>query len=514
MNNSKSKNVIRSTFFGCLYYLSKFVMGLISRKLFLMYIGMEYLSVAQVINSLLTVLSFSELGIQNAVLFMLYRPMAEEDVSRIRQLVMLYRRFNRYVGCAVFIIGLGLMPFLGTFIDTQMPMQMVYLIYFINLLYSASTYFMSYRTVLLSAAQKDYISSIIVTLVSVGGVIVQCGIIYFTADYILYLLTGILFNVVSNVTVYNTVGRKMPYVKNLSGIRADSHVYEELKKNVKATFAIRICGVVIDNTDNILVSLIHTLMVGYCSNYTTVTVHIKSFVSTFQSSLLHSLGVANADKSDKEKYHLFKQVVLVNTFLAGVITVPLGVLWDEFIILWLGEAYVVSAVIVWSLLLNFCCQLIDASVWQFRDTTGMFVYVKGMLIFNAVLNIVLSVIMGRLIGIAGVYLATVVSNFLTDYWYDARVVYTKVFHVDGYKKYMLYLTANIAGIMALSYGLKLLLGGWQLGIRFWMAKGAVSVFAFVLVFWMIYGRRREYRELLELLRGFLDRKKSVENGVN
>ena len=95
MDNSKLKNVIRSTFFGCLYHLSKFVMGLVSRKLFLLYIGIEYLSVAQVISSLLTVLSFSEMGIQNAVLFMLYKPMAEENISDIQQLTMLYRKFNR-----------------------------------------------------------------------------------------------------------------------------------------------------------------------------------------------------------------------------------------------------------------------------------------------------------------------------------------------------------------------------------------------------------------------------------
>lgn len=511
MGNSKLKNVIRSTFFGCLYHLSKFVMGLVSRKLFLLYIGIEYLSVAQVISSLLTVLSFSEMGIQNAVLFMLYKPMAEENISDIQQLTMLYRKFNRYVGCAVFVIGLLIMPFLGTFIDTQVPMQMVYLIYVINLLYSASTYFLSYRTVLLSAAQKDYITSIIVTIISVGSVVIQCGVIYFTEDYILYLLTGIFFSVASNAAVYYIVGEKMPYIKNLREIKADPYTHEELKKNIKATFAIRICGIVIDNADNIIVSLIHTLMVGYCSNYTAVTTNIKSFVSTFQSSLLHSLGVANAGKSSDEKYRLFKKVVLVNTFLAGVITVPLGVLWDEFIVLWLGEAYVVSSLIVWSLLLNFCCQLIDASIWQFRDTTGMFVYVKGALILDAIVNIVLSVIMGKCMGIAGVYLATVVSNYLTYYWYDAKVIYTRVFQVAAYKKYVLYLTGNIAGIMALSYGLKSLLSGWQQGIVFWLFKGVISVFAFIIVFWLVYGRRSECRELLELLKWFVYRKQTGEN---
>ena len=208
---------------------------------------------------------------------------------------------------------------------------------------------------------------------------------------------------------------------------------------------------------------------------------------------------------------MFKKVVLVNTFLAGVITVPLGVLWDEFIILWLGEDYVVSSLIVWSLLLNFCCQLIDASIWQFRDTTGMFVYVKGVLILDAIVNIVLSVIMGKCMGIAGVYLATVVSNFLTYYWYDAKVIYTRVFQVAAYKKYVLYLTGNIAGIMALSYGLKKLLSGWQQGIMFWLFKGVISVFAFIIVFWLVYGRRSECRELLELLKWFVYRKQTREN---
>lgn len=506
MNHSKSKNVMRSTFFGCLYHLVKFIMGLIARKLFLIYIGVEYLSVAQVISSLLTVLSFSEMGIQNAVLFMLYKPVAQGDTDKTRQLMVLYRRWNRYVGCAVFVIGLCMMPFLGLFIETRLPMMTVWIIYMINLVFAASTYFLSYRSVLLSAMQKDYVISAIVTLVSIGSVLLQCVVIYVTKDYIGYLLTGIVCSVGCNLAVYDKVGREVPYIRDLASVQVNTDTRDTLVKNVRATFAIRVCGIVIDNTDNILISWLNTLMVGFCANYTCVTTQIKALISTFQNALLHSLGVANADKNGRQQYALFQQVVLVNTFLAGVITVPLGVLWDDFIVLWIGAEYVIDPWIVWMLLLNFCCQIMDASVWQFRDTTGMFVYVKHVLVLNAALNIVLSLLLGHSMGIAGVYLATVLSNFLTDYWYDAKVVYSRVFQENGYYRYVVYLAGNLFLIMGLSYGLKMAMDAWGCNIAIWLVKGVVSVLIYGIVFYILYHKRAAYRQLQQMCRHYFVRK--------
>ena len=71
MKKSKAYNVLLSTLTGLSNSIILLILNLISRNLFLQYIGIEYLSVAQVINDLLTVIAFSELGVTNAVLYML-----------------------------------------------------------------------------------------------------------------------------------------------------------------------------------------------------------------------------------------------------------------------------------------------------------------------------------------------------------------------------------------------------------------------------------------------------------
>ena len=59
--HSKTENALRNAVIGITNNVVVLVLHLLSRKLFLRYLGIEYLSVEQVARSLLSILSFSEM---------------------------------------------------------------------------------------------------------------------------------------------------------------------------------------------------------------------------------------------------------------------------------------------------------------------------------------------------------------------------------------------------------------------------------------------------------------------
>lgn len=487
MARSKTFNVARSTITGVVNSLALLLLNLLSRKLFLQYIGIEYLSVAQVIMNLLAVFSFTELGLSNSVLYMLYDPVANQNYEGIKRIIWLYKRFNRYIGIAIGVCGVVFMPFLHIFIKTSVNIYFVYVIYALNLLSSASTYFYTYRSVLLGADQRDYVSSIVSTSVSFVRILLQCTLIYLTHSYLVFLITGLLSSIVQNAIVYVLVGKMYPFVKDLSGLRdtkALEQTQHKLLHNIASMASIKITGIVINNTDTILVSWINTLMVGICSNYTIISMQLKNLISIFHSSLLHSVGIASAEKDDREKYELFKKVLLINTFISGLISVCLGVLWNDFIIIWIGEEYLLQPLIYLSLLLNFAWGLFIAPIWLFRDANGLFIYIRKMLLLNALINIVLSFLLGHFIGIGGIFIATIIADILTDFWFDSNIIFRKVFKKKNGLTYQLYILENMMVIIIISLLFSYITRSWNVNSIVWLCK-AVMVTVFYIA-WFIF----------------------------
>ena len=56
-------------------------------------------------------LSFAELGIGNAMVFSLYKPLAERDTEKIKSLMKLYAFCYRGVGIVIAVLGLMVVPF-------------------------------------------------------------------------------------------------------------------------------------------------------------------------------------------------------------------------------------------------------------------------------------------------------------------------------------------------------------------------------------------------------------------
>lgn len=134
-NSSRKKNVIKNMFVGTLFQLISLLMGFVNRTFFIKLLNEEYLGVNSLFTNILTILSFAELGIGNAIVFNLYKPLAQNDEEQVTLLMKFYRDTYSLIGIVILIAGLILVPFLPYLIESMPNIkENIYLIYILFLL--------------------------------------------------------------------------------------------------------------------------------------------------------------------------------------------------------------------------------------------------------------------------------------------------------------------------------------------------------------------------------------------
>ena len=78
MNNRTQKSAKNMTV-GMLSQLFTLLLSFVSRTIFIRYLTTEYLGISGLFSNGLTVLSFAELGIGDAMMYAMYKPVKEEN---------------------------------------------------------------------------------------------------------------------------------------------------------------------------------------------------------------------------------------------------------------------------------------------------------------------------------------------------------------------------------------------------------------------------------------------------
>ena len=156
--NSRLSNSIKNISFGLTAQLLQMILGFVSRTIFIKYLAVEYLGVNGLFSNILSLLSLTELGITSAILYSLYKPLAEKDEKKLAGLVNFFAKVYRNIALVIAVIGLSLIPFLHQIVDNP-PSQLekdLILIYLLFLFNTVSSYFLQYKASLLHADQKSY----------------------------------------------------------------------------------------------------------------------------------------------------------------------------------------------------------------------------------------------------------------------------------------------------------------------------------------------------------------------
>ncbi len=480
-----------------IYLLINFVL----RRFFIQYFGVEILGINGVLADVLNTLSLAELGIQSAITFRLYEPLAKGRMGEVNEIITLFRKLYWAIGCFFVVAGFVCMPFLGFFIkDVSYSMGYIRIAFFLQLMVSASTYFLAYKRTLLYADQKQYLCSLVDICCNFCFAVAKFLVIIGTGNYYLYLLVQITQNVVSNLIVHVICKRRYQNLNERAEVSA------ELKKNlfsdVKNVFTSKLATYVYGSTDNLVISsLISTVSVGYLSSYKYITSCLMSIVYYMMIPIQPMIGNYLVDESVERSKNLFKNYTFVRYFLAMILLVPAICLADTFIAIWIGSDFTMNSMITYLLVADTYISIVYGPTGEYINARGLFEKEKKIMILAAVMNIVLSVAGTFVIGIYGVLLGTVVCQVIL--WIGkSSIVFKHIFHMER-KEYAGYWLEQGKGLLLFC------LTAWagklftacvlpEAGIVSFVVKGAVLVVFCFLVLTVFYRKTSGYGYVMKV----------------
>lgn len=403
------KNVISSL-------LSYFVVALLNfavRKVFLDTLGVEYLGYNGVFLSLLQLLNLADLGIASAVMSYLYKPLAEDDKSRIASLMSLYKVMYRVLGILVLAFGLVLMLLLPLIIpDSSQSVTMLRLFFLIYLAGTVSSYFLAYKSTLLVADQKTFITNYVYFFVNILSSVLRIISLLVFPSFALYLLIGVISTLGLNIVISVYVDKKYPFHKTMS----QKSLVEEYKTKVfvyvKDVFISKIGGYVYSGTDNVIISIFRSsTLVGFLANYTIITDLLYTLANKALSSVQATYGNLIQYENDRRKHIRMADVYLLAIFLIGcfcstcffcVVQPFISVVFGPELLLPLSTIMLLSVNLLLKMLLCFPSQMF--TVYR------LYHYDRALVIMSAVLNIVLSIWWVIIWGMNGALLGTTVTS--------------------------------------------------------------------------------------------------------
>lgn len=417
MEQSRRKNYYKNISVGMVQKCVNMLTSFANRTVFIYTLGAAYLGVSGLFTDILTIFSLAELGIGNAITFHLYKPLATDDKEEIKSLMHFYKTCYRVIGCVILIAGLCILPFLDKIItdvdhSIQVNIYVVYLLYLINTV--TSYLFFTYKTTLLSAAQKVYKSQIIEIVYSIVSVFLFSGILLATHNFLAYLVIKIGSDIIKNVVISRKIDQIFPLLKEKEHQKFSKEKIREITENIYAVFVGRISGTIFTSTDSIIVSkYISTVVVGVMNNYRMITTNITALAGMITGAMLPAVGDMAARQTREECRTRFKNYNFLCFWVYSFLAVCMVYTFNPFISAWIGENMVFASSTVIVFVLNFWLDLILQMVYSFRAAYGLYKYGEYLQLIGAVCNIFLSIKLIPVMGITGVLLATSITNLPT-----------------------------------------------------------------------------------------------------
>lgn len=448
MNKNKSRvyNSSINIIWGIARQLVLLILAFSTRTIFVRLLGAEYTGVSGLYSNILTVLSLAEFGVGNVLLYSLYKPLKQNDISQIKALLIFYKKIYTVIALVVALVGVALVPGLRLIVNSNLPQDELIIFYLLYLANSVASYFAVYKTTLIQADQSVYLKNIIQTLFMVAQYSLQIIVLLVWQNFELYLCIQVLCTLGQNIVLSQITNKKYPFLLD-SSITLAQIDKKQILSDTKSMFVYKLSSVLINNTDNILIStILGTVVVGYYTNYYVLITYVNLFINIIITGITASIGDLNAEGDRNKSFLIFLKLLFVFNLVAGFCTNCYIAIVQDFMNLWLGNQYLLDEKFILALMSNFYLVTVISPVWMYRETMGLFKQVKLVMFVAAVINIVLSILLGMHFGLSGIILSTTISRLVTIAWYEPYLLY-KQFDQTVLKYYvqqLKYCIVNIA----------------------------------------------------------------------
>lgn len=438
---NRTKNSIYNTLWG---FIQRFVslLGPFAVRTVLIYkLSAEYSGLNNLFSSILSILSLTELGFSNAIVYSMYKPIAENDIETICALLNLYRKVYKVVGMVILAAGVLLMPFLRFLIKGTIPPDInIYILYAIFLLNTAMSYLLfAYKTSILSAFQREDVISRNMSVCNLLMYIAQISVILVFHNYYIYVILLPLFTVLINVVNSKSVKRMYPELVCRGTVSAQ--MKQSIKKRLSGIIIWKVGGATRNTLDSIVVSAYLGLtMVTVYNNYYYIVSALLSLFAILTNAITAGVGNKIETSTPEENYKDFSKFNLVYVWLAGWAMTCMLCLYQPFMRLWMGEKMMLEALPMILLCIYFFILKLGDINSVYYQAAGLWWEGRYRSLIEAALNLALNLSLGYYFGVTGIILATIIS-MLCVWFYGSGIVFWKYF--TGHKAREFYATTLV-----------------------------------------------------------------------
>ena len=419
----RTRKAFLNTVVGLLSALITTFLSFFLNRIFLSSLGLDYLGLNGIFSNALGMLSLTELGIGMAISYELYVPLAQNDTKKIAALMNFYKKTYYIIAGITFFVGIIVGVFICITAKTSEISIIERFIYFLFFLCNnCCTYLLAYKRTLLEADQKSYVISTITSCASIVATATKIIVLYFLSSYIAYILISIVQTISINIIASAYIDKNYIYIKK-SKERLDKNSYKKIILEVKSRIAIKLCNVLVSSTDNIIIgSIISVASAGLFQNYSLIVSQLNLFISQINNAITPSLGNYTAIESKKNLGKVIEEIEFLNHCIGTFCFTCFCILISTFIKLWLGD-YLLPFIVPFLMMCDLYITQIRDVHWKVNNMTDGFKTNKRVYfhIMRAMLNLLISLIGAKILGICGVVLGTVVSSLVI---WGAEVIYT------------------------------------------------------------------------------------------
>lgn len=509
MAKGRTQKSFKNAFINIATQIAILVFSFCTRTYFIKLLGAEYLGINGLFGNILHLLNLAEFGFGSAIIYNLYKCLANDDKKKINAYIGYYGYIYRIIALIIFVFGIALIPFLKYIVNLERDIPLINLYYFLFLLKSVFSYLFVYKSCIFQADQKSYAVNLNSSVWQILTNIFQLVFLYFTHNYLIYLLIQLACTLCSNFVIYRLAEIKYPFIKKCTE-QLEKAEKAQIIVNVKALFMGKIGSVVVNHTDNILISVfVNTAVVGLYSNYTMILNIFTTLTQMLFGGLRASIGSFVHTHTEEESCDCFFMIFFVSFWLFALTSCTLFCILDDFIRLWIGTEFILG---YWTLLiicLNLFMEKLTTPVWSFNYAVGLFRQTKYVTLITAALNLIISVILGKTMGLVGVLLGTVLARVILSVWYHGYVLFKEFFKMrmkEYYLVYAFYYLVEFALLFVIWYVKRF----YTVHNLFeWILEFAVCVVSINLIFIVCFRKNKNFISMAEHIKIVFRKKKKA-----
>ena len=507
------KNVRKGIAWGIVNKISLLFFMYAIRTMTIYTIGADYVGLNSLFTSILSVLNSLELGMGSALLFFMYKPIANSDYNLLGAILKFYRKAYLIIGVVIFCVGVSLIPFLNYFIKGDYPsdinLKIIYMIYLIN---SALGYALfSYRNSLLIAYQRNDLISIVNIITNLLMYSCQIYALVVKENYYLYLAITTPFLILGNYASYRLCKKLYPMVEEKGSLSTE--LVADIRKRVYGTCISNLCNLSRFALGSIFVSAyIGLAETTIYSNYMWIINSVTSVFVIIYSVLQAGIGNKVMINNSKQNFEDLRKLLFLYIWFVGWCATCILFMIQPFSRLSWGESMVYpNTTMVWFVIYFYVLKIGDP-LSLYSIANGMWWEKKWVSILETVLNVVFCFFLGSRYGAKGIVFSTVVSVLIIPVMLGAMIDFRYFFEISWIRQYFrdqIRYSVTTLATMAVTYLFIILWKGQGWGNLLYRA--VICLFVPNLIYLLCY---RDSKWVEELMVALKKRFAKVKGGVS